>query len=232
MATIQPPVLMKIKEWLYNVCEKIAPTHKEARSLAYYSILWLEYLILNNFPLSIPLDHKYIQLYVLIILDIILDKFEHLRKICSSKALIDLTNNVYSLQDVYKLRDEIQSLDLYNLITIESIFIELEKILNKLKKNGIELSEEKINIIILLMDGYILKLFTITDVKLKLISACIAVTNFWLSEKEEEKWPLDYSNIIGLELKDFIKEYEKVYCVAYLINAKNLEKKNAIRNNQ
>lgn len=232
MSTIQPQCLMKIKEWIYNVCEKIAPTHMEARLLAYHSILWLEYLILNKFPLSKPLDHQYIQLYALIILDTIIDKFEHLRKICSSKALIDLTNNVYSLQDVYKLSYEIQTLDLHNLIVIESIFVELEKTFNKLKNNGIEISDEKKKVIIVLIDGFILKLFTITSVKLKIISACIAVTNFWISEKEEEKWPLIYSNVIGLQLKDFIEEYDKAYCVAYFINMKNLEKKNAARNNQ
>lgn len=99
-------ILRKIatKQWIYEISEKISRSHAEARGLAFLITLWLEYLTLNIFNFSVALCPRYVQLYALFILDNALETSEELRKRCPTKNLENLAYNVFSKQEVYKLK--------------------------------------------------------------------------------------------------------------------------------
>jgi hypothetical protein len=218
---IEQKVFVATKQWIYEVSEKVARSHAEARILAFLTTLWLEYLSLNLMPFSVPLDSKYIQLYALLLLDAAIEMSPELRARCSRESLIDLTKNFFSSQEVYKLQGEIEFLDMKNLVKAEPLIKGLEDLLRKLPEQTSQIR----NVSLILLDAYNLQFFGFLADKKKVAAATLAVARFWVYEKEEEKWNDEFARISGLRLNDFKQEYDQVYCVAYMINQKNLAKK-------
>jgi hypothetical protein len=224
---IPPKVFIGTKQWIYEICEKVAKTHAEARSLAFLITLWLEYLSLHAFHFSVPFCPKYIQLFSLLLLDVALERAGDLRKRCPTENLFKLAFTGFSPQEVYKLQGEIEALDLFNTVKIEPLLKSLEVLLHKIPQ-----TPQIRNVSLILLDAYNLQFFSIVADKPKVAAACVAVARFWVLEKEEQRWPDDYLAKTSLSFADFKDAYEQVYCVAYMINQKNLAKKKEEQKNR
>jgi len=219
--SIPQSAFVGIKQWIYEVCEKVTSSHAEARSLAFQITLLLEYLALNLVSFSVPFDSRYFQLYAVLLLDKELQLNEELRSRYSSENLFKLTTNSYTNQEFYKLKGEIESLDLKNLVKQETPLKELERLFKILPQQTNQIK----NISLILLDAYNLQFFSILANKNKIAAATISVARFWVYEKEEAKWNEEYSANCGLNLADFKEEYDQIYSIAYIINQKNLAKK-------
>lgn len=221
VSNISQATFIATKQWIYEVSERIARSHAEARILAFQTTLWLEYLVLNQFTFSVALNTKYIQLFALLLLNAAIEISKELRARCSTQSLMNLTQNIFSNEEVYKLYGEIEALDLKNLVKNEILLKQFEELLKMLPEQTNQIR----NVALILIDAFNLQFFAILANKRKVAAAAIAVTRFWIYEKEEEKWPLEFSQLTGLTLSEFKEEYDQIYCLAYIINQKNLEKK-------
>jgi len=220
-----PSITLKIfvatKQWVYEICEKIARTHAEARSLAFLVTLWLEYLYFNpNLFFSVPFCPRYIQLFALLLLDITLEKSGELRKRCPTENLFKLAFTGFSPQEVQKLQAEIEILDMYATVKSEPLLKYLELLLLKIPQTA-----QIRNASLILLDAFNLQYFSINVEKTKVAAACVAVARFWVSEKKEQTWLSDYPSKTGLSMVRFREYYDQVYGIASMINKKNLSKK-------
>lgn len=208
-------VLAATKQWIYEICEKVARTHSEARNLAFHITLWLEYIILNSDSLSlkfsVPLCPRYIQLFALLLLDLLLENNEELRKRCPTANLLALAYNVFTIQEVYKLQAEVGSLDLVQFIEIDSLLKSLERILSKFPQ-----TTQIRNVALILLDAYNLQFFGILADQKKVSAACLCVSRYWVLDNIEERWPIQYETE-EMKFEDFKQMYEQMYCIAFMV---------------
>jgi hypothetical protein len=218
---IPPKVWIGTKQWIYELCDlRIANIHEHARYLANVLVTWLEYISLQEFQFSVPFNSINIQLFGALLLDILLERENELRKKCPTENLIRFINTGFPLESIYKLKGEIECLDFFNMVKIKTLVEQLEKLLTIIPQTL------KIrNLSLILLDVYILQFFSIVEDRPKVAAACVSMARFWILEDEKLRWPDEYVKQTGIECDDFKDEYEKTYCIAYLINKKNLEKK-------
>lgn len=221
-ATIAPKVYTATKQWTYEICEKVARSHAEARGLAFLITSWLEFLALNRFNFSSSFSTSNIQLHALLLLDIALETNEDLRKRCPTANLYKLTEGVFTKNEVYKLHEELKALNLPETVKIKPAVKDLDELLKKIPQ-----TQQIRNVALILLDAYNLQFFSILAKKDKIAAACIAVARFWVLEKVNERWPDEYATKTKLEFNAFKASYNEIYQIAYMINQKNLDKKKA-----
>lgn len=91
---------------LQRIGTLVTGSHANARSLAYKSMQWLEYVSPNLMPFSVYLDGQSIALYAKIIFNVA----------SGEGYALDPAIKEFNAQQVYKLRGEVQFLDLKKLI--------------------------------------------------------------------------------------------------------------------
>lgn len=219
-ASFVSQIIIKAKEYVYHTSEKICVSHGAARKLSYQIIYWIEYIWLNSLCFSLSFNEEKLPLFCLLLIDHALSLPEY-KKFSSKGSVQDLIDEKYTQQEIYKLTGEIEFLELSKRAKREALTFFMEELRPK-----VNLTNHEWNVSTVLVDAFNMYFFGSLSEPIKVISACISVTLFWIHDKEEVSWNKNLKKATGLKKESFASEYEKVYHTACIINKRNLEIKN------
>jgi hypothetical protein len=225
-STLSQELVIAVKKWIYELCQKLISSNTKARRVAFQSVLWLEYLSLYNSTVSLKvrLNPKYAQLYALICVNTVIQQDEELRKIYgyayTEKSLISLAFKNFPQYLVLEIQSNIDSLDLPKLVTKKSILYDLEDLLCLCPQD-----RQIHNVCLILLDSYNLKYIGYLAAGTNVACAVLAVARFWVLESDSSKWLPEYVIKTGFYFTDFYLEWTQIHQLALEINQRNLEEK-------
>jgi hypothetical protein len=224
MKPVSQAVFIAIKQWTYETCEKLSPSHSLGRVLAFNSTQLWEFLSVHvpAKPFTIPFCPKYAQLYALVSINTCIMEIEPLQKRYAKQDILSLSHNAFPQQLVYGLQQDIFGLNRAALIKKPTLLKHLEDLLAAFPQT-IQIR----NVSLILLDAFNLQYISLYVDGPKVAAAALAVSRFWVLESEAEKWPAAYEVQLDLKVADFKEQYDQMYAVAYNINQKNIAKKKA-----
>lgn len=234
-ATISIKLATAVKQWMYETCEKLSPSHSIGRVLAFNSTQLWEFLSCYIPPpqklFTIPFCPKYAQLYGLIAINTCLMEIVPLQKRYVGQDILSLSHDAFPQPLVYGLQQDILGLNRSELIKKPTLLKYLEDLLAILPQ-----TVQIRNVSLILLDAFNLKYFSPSVNGPKVAAAALAVTRFWVMESDVEKWPSNYEMLTNLKIggddtaANFKEQYDLMYAVAYEINQRNIAQKLAAGN--
>lgn len=223
-SVLSPAVTIAIKQWVYETCEKLTPSHSMGRLLAFNSTQLWEFLAMYIplKPFTVPFCPKYAQLYALIAVNTCIQEIEPLQKRYAGHDILSLSRNIFPESLVYGLQQDVFGLSLATLIKKPTLLKYLEDLLAAFPQ-----TVQIRNVSLILLDAFNLQYISFYVNGMKVAAAALAVARFWVIQSEAEKWPSTYENQLDLKVADFKAQYDQVYSVAYNINQKNIAKNKA-----